>query len=103
MGFETDVFVDTEAYDTSEIPVVNLFFSKLFPCPSDGSISCCDAGGDSDGVFDTELFLEPGNFTRTDPLAEFSCCVSVLDYQSTSRPLRCHSVDCSLHRLTGSV
>ena len=77
MGFETDVFVDTEVYDTSGIPVVNLFFSQLFPCPSGGSISCCDAGGNSDGAFDTGPFLEPENFARTDPLAESSYRVPV--------------------------
>ncbi len=72
MGFKTDVFVDTRAYDTSGIPVVNLFFSKLFPCPSDGLISCCDAGENSDGALYTGTFLEPENFARTDPLTESS-------------------------------
>jgi hypothetical protein len=70
------VFVDTEAYDTSRIPAVNNFFLSLIRSSSDASISHCGADEESDGTFDAGLFLEPGNFARTDLLAESSYRVS---------------------------
>ena len=76
MCFDTDVFVDTEAYDTSRIPVVKNFFLTLFRCRVESRISRCDAGGDSDATFGVALFLEPENFTRTDQATESSYGVS---------------------------
>ena len=66
------MFVDTEAYDTARNRVVNNFFSSLILWSHIGSNSHCGADGDSDGAFDAGPFLEPGNFTRTDLLAESS-------------------------------
>ncbi len=76
MCFETDVFVDTEAYDTSRIPVVKNFFSTLLSRFVVSWISRCDAGGDSDATFDAARSLEPENFTRTDQVTESSYGVS---------------------------
>jgi hypothetical protein len=76
MCFETDVFVDTEAYDTSRIPVVKNFFSILFWLLEVAGISCCGVGGDLDATFVAVPFLEPENFTRTVQAAESSYRVS---------------------------
>jgi hypothetical protein len=70
------VFVDTEAYDTGRIPAVNNFFLSLIRWSHVGADSHCGAEGESDGTFDAGLFLEPGNFTRTDLPAESSYRVS---------------------------
>jgi hypothetical protein len=79
MCFETDVFVDTRAYDTRRIPVVKKFFSTLFWRLVVAWISCCAAGGDSDAKFGAALFLEPENFARTDRATEFSYHVSTVE------------------------
>ena len=76
MCFETDVFVDTKAYDTSRIPVVKNFFSILFWRLEVARISCCTAGGNSDATFGAALSSEPENFARTDRATESSDCVS---------------------------
>ena len=68
--------VDNEAYDTSRIPAVNIFFQSLIRNSQDASISLCVAGGESDGAFGAGPFLEPGNFTRTDLTTESSYRVS---------------------------
>jgi len=89
MCFETDVFVDTEAYDTSRIPVVKIFFSTPFRRRVESRISRCDAGGDSEATFGVALFLEPENFTRTDRVTESSYRVS-----ARTRPAAHHSFAC---------
>lgn len=76
MAFETDVFVDTEAYDTCRILVVNIFFSKLFWHCRVGQISHCAASRNSAGTCAAGLFLNPENFTRTDLQTETSYRVS---------------------------
>lgn len=86
MCFETDVFVDTEAYDTSRIPVVKIFFWTMFWLLEVIRISRCAAGGDSDATFGVALFLEPENFTRTDQATESSYRVS-----ARTRPAAQHS------------
>lgn len=86
MCFETDVFVDTEAYDTSRIPVVKNFFSTLFRRRMESRISRCAAGGDSEATFGVALFLEPENFARTDQATESSYGVS-----ARTRPAAQHS------------
>ena len=47
-----DLFVDTEAYDTSRNLVVKNFFSTLPGRFVASRISRCDAGGDSDAASD---------------------------------------------------
>lgn len=86
MCFETDVFVDTEAYDTSRIPVVKNFFLSLFRRRVESRMSRCAAGGDSNATFGVALFLEPENFTRTDQVTESSYRVS-----ARMRPAEQHS------------
>ncbi len=77
MCFGTDVFVDTEAYDTSRNQVVKNFFLTLPGRFVASRISRCDAGGDSDAASDAARFSEPENFTRTGQATESSYGVSV--------------------------
>ena len=91
MCFETDVFVDTEAYDTGRIPVVNNFFLTLFWLRVVARMPCCAAGEDSDATLDAALFREPENFTRTDLATESSYGVSAGGASVKARLLLRHS------------
>jgi hypothetical protein len=109
MCFKTDVFVDTETYDTDRIPVVKNFFSTLFRLLVVSSISRCDVGGDSDAIFVAVAFSEPENFTRTDQSTESSYRVSASRTQAEPRFLlrkssRTHgTITCLKHSSTPPI
>jgi len=72
MCFETDVIVDTEAYDTRRIQVVNIFFRKLIRLSIAAWISCCVVDGKSDAISLPAVPPGPEKFARTDTATKSS-------------------------------